>query len=190
VITGKSSILLLIPVLLMLLFVMPCSAAPIENLTAEVGSTYINFTWEYNGTDSAAVYIDGILIGNTSLNYYILSDLNPRENHRITLVNVSDPGDVYDSLTARTFYPPVLFYIILIFAIGFLIIELLHKNELLVLVFGVLSFMLNILSFYLAFGYHFVVMAYLMLSLAVIAFLWCFMAALIMLKGKSDLEIE
>ena len=175
----------------MLLFTMPCSAAPIENLTAEVGSTYINFTWEYNETDSAAVYIDGILMGNTSLNYYILSDLNPRENHRIALVNASDPGDVYDSLTARTFYPPVLFYIILIFAVGFLIIELLHKNELLVLVFGVLSFMLNILGFYLAFGYHFVVMAYLMLSLAVIAFLWCFMAAFsIMLKGKSDLEIE
>jgi len=187
----KSFVGLLAIFLILYLIPISTSAAPIENLTAEVGSTYINFTWDFNETSSASIYIDGILIGNTTLNYYILSDLNPRENHRITLVNNTNPSEIYGSLTARTFYPPVLFYIILIFAIAFLILELLLKNEIIVLVLGVLSFILNILGFYLSFGYHFVVMAYLMLSLAVVAFLWCFMAVFsIILKGKGDFEIE
>ena len=142
-----------------------------SNITAEIGSRYIKWSWISSGT--VAVYIDGKFVTNTTLNYYILSDLNPREAHTIALCSPS--GAVYDTSSDRTFYPEILFYIIFLLAGMLLFAEIITAfmvQKIIAIVLGTMAFIMGIFGFYMSYPYHFSIMAYLCIIIAVIALIW------------------
>ena len=144
------------------------------NITSEIGSRYIKWSWISSGT--VAVYIDGKFVTNTTLNYYILSDLNPREAHTIALCSPS--GIVYDSSSDRTFYPEILFYIIFLLAGILLFAEIITAfmvQKIIGIVLGTMAFIMGIFGFYMAYPYHFSIMAYLCIIIAVTALIWIIM---------------
>lgn len=156
-----------------------------SNITAEVGSRYIKWNWVSTGI--VAVYIDGEFVTNTILNYYILSDLNPREAHTIALCNPS--GAVYDSSNDRTFYPEILFYIIFLLAGLLLIAEVIvtfMPQKIIGIVLGTLAFIMGIFGFYMAYPYHFSIMAYLCIIIAVIALIWIILIIFTLLVREPD----
>jgi len=54
-------------------------------ITNETGETWIKWSWDF---DNATVYVDGLLIVNDSdIGYYVLSDLCTNEKHTITLID-------------------------------------------------------------------------------------------------------
>jgi len=156
-----------------------------SNITAEIGSRYIKWSW--NSSGSVAVYIDGIFVTNTTLNYYILSDLNPRETHTIALCSPS--GAVYDSSSDRTFYPEILFYIIFLLAGLLLIAEVIvtfMPQKMIGIVLGALAFIMGIFGFYMAYPYHFSIMAYLCITIAVIALIWIILIIFSLIVREPD----
>jgi hypothetical protein len=96
--------------LLLLLLIAPASAL----ITAEVGETYIR--WEWSATaygNETLVIVDGIERGTAEgRGMYYLSDLNPNEEHQLTLVNATS-GDPADSLRVKTLTPlsTILFFL-------------------------------------------------------------------------------
>lgn len=167
----------------------PAYASEIENLTAEVGSYYIKWSWDYNTSSNCSIWINGKFETDTSLDSFTLTNLNPRENHNIVLINTTNSSEIYTTSAARTFYPPLLFYLIFVFSIGFLLIEIFLKNATLTIIIGTLCFVMSILGFYMSYPYYFSILSYLMIGIAVIALLWCFMAAFSLLtKGDNEEE--
>jgi len=91
-------------------------------LTNECGETWIKWSWDF---DNTTVYVDGLLVVNDSdIGYYVLSDLRANEKHTITLVdNDILPPNQFEQeaetkpqmLVGNTIY-------LLIFAIVFIII--------------------------------------------------------------------
>lgn len=156
-----------------------------SNITAEIGSRYIKWSWISSGT--VAVYIDGKFVTNTVLNYYILSDLNPRETHTIALCSPS--GAVYADSTDRTFYPEILFYIIFLLAGMLLFAEILvtlMKQKMIGIVLGAMAFIMAIFGFYMAYPYHFSIMAYLCIIIAIIASIWIVMIIFSFLTPEEE----
>ncbi len=81
------------PVLLLLIFlvIVPASSYVSSDFTITVnktGSSFIWWSWELKDDTNLTktVFVDNSLkISNTTLNHYIASDLNPNEQHTITL---------------------------------------------------------------------------------------------------------
>ena len=189
---SKDRILMVGLVLLILTLVVTAVAAPpvsVNNLTSSVGPTYINWSWNSTGLDNSTwivIHIDGKYEMGTRLEHYILSGLEPREIHSISLINNTNESIIYASASTRTFYPPILFYLILIFSIGFLLLEIFLKNATLTIIIGTLCFVMSILGFYMSYPYYFSILSYLMIGIAVIALLWVLMASFSLLsKGKN-----
>jgi len=161
--------------------------AGVENLTAEVGSYYIDWTWNYtNNTTSCLVWIDGSFETETSLNSFVLNNLNPRELHRIALINATNTSEVYATSEARTYYPPFIFYLLLILAIGFLIMTLIISEPLTSIITGVLGFVLGIVSFKLSYSIHYGILSYLCLGVAILCFLWLVIAIITILTKEEE----
>lgn len=60
-------------------------------ITNETGSTWIKWEWQYNIPHN--IYIDGNMVAeNTTIEHWILTDINPEEKHSIMVVNGSDTG--------------------------------------------------------------------------------------------------
>ena len=180
---------ILLVVLVLLLFI-PIANANITNFTTETGSNFINWSWNYtNSTTQVALFLDGQFITNSSLTSFILSNLNPREQHILILrnnTNTTNSTAILGTNSIKTFYPPILFYIILIFSIGLLLLEIFLKNETLTILIGTLCFTMSILGFYMSYPYYFSILSYLMIGVAVIALLWVLMAAFSLITSKKN----
>ena len=72
----------LIGILLLFLLIGGTSivSAGIDNLSTEVGSTYIKWSWDYNTSTDCAVWIDGKFETETSLSSFTLTNLIPLPN--------------------------------------------------------------------------------------------------------------
>ena len=186
---NKSSILV---VGLILLLLISLANANITNLSANVGNNYINWSWNYgSNTTKVSLFLDGQFVTNTTLTSFILSDLNPREQHILVMqnaTNTTESSAILGTNSARTFYPSILFYLILIFSIGFLLLEIFLKNATLTIIIGTLCFVMSILGFYMSYPYYFSILSYLMIGIAVIALLWVFMAAFSLLTKGDNAE--
>lgn len=159
--------------LLVLLLLIGTAGAGVTNLTANTGSTYINWSWLYSGaTTSASVHIDGVFVTNTTLTSYTLTDLNPREEHIITLVNVADPSDTYATSTTKTFYSPVFFYFLLLLSFLFFSLMIFLQDIITKIIIGTLGFIVSTTNFYLSFPLHFAIFSYLCIGLSVLFVLW------------------
>lgn len=166
---------------------LPVRAVPIENLTVETTSYSIEWQWNYNNTPNCTIWIDGMFETDTSLNNFILSNLNPREEHSIALVNTTNESNVYVTGAARTFYPPFLFYLVFIIALGLLLTEIVIKDFITIVITGTLSFVMSILGFHLSFPYHFTIFTYLYLAIGVVALLWVLLAVFTSLTQQTDI---
>ncbi len=95
--------------LLVLLLVAPAAA----QVTADVGETWIRWEWPAAtyGNDTL-VLVDGIERGTAAAGIYYQTDLNPNEEHQITLINATS-GAPADSLRVKTLTPlsTVLFFL-------------------------------------------------------------------------------
>ena len=162
------------------IFVLPItSASEIENLSAEVGTNFIKWTWNYNETSTATIYIDGMKkVNETELDYFILSDLNPREMHSIVLTNTSNNSDIYAMDSQQTFYPPYIFAILLTFMLVFLMVTLFIQDSLKVIMFGTISFVLGLFLYRLSYPYQYELIAYPCLAFSVLAVIWVMIATI------------
>ena len=185
-------LVLLLNIGLVLLLFIPVANANITNLNANVGNNYINWSWNYgDNTTKVSLFLDGQFITNTSLTSFILSDLNSREQHILVIKNATNTTEstaILGTNSVKTFYPPILFYLILIFSIGFLLLEIFLKNATLTIMIGTLCFVMSILGFYMSYPYYFSILSYLMIGIAVIALLWVMMAGFSLITKESNAE--
>lgn len=95
--------------LLVLLLVAPAAA----QVTADVGETWIRWEWPAAtyGNDTL-VLVDGVEQGTAAAGIYYQTDLNPNEEHQLTLVNATS-GAPADSLRVKTLTPlsTILFFL-------------------------------------------------------------------------------
>ena len=95
--------------LLVLLLVAPAAA----QVTAEVGETWIRWEWPAAtyGNDTL-VLVDGVEQGTAAAGIYYQTDLNPNEEHQITLINATS-GAPADTLRVKTLTPlgTILFFL-------------------------------------------------------------------------------
>lgn len=96
------------------------------NLTSEVGETWIRWDWDENTT--VDVYIDGVETEEAlPSSLYLLSDLEPSEEHDIALYN-SSGGELIDSNTTTTLPSLVLVISLLVVSIVFAVLTLLLSD--------------------------------------------------------------
>jgi len=93
--------------LLVLLLVAPAAA----QVTADVGETWIRWEWPATSNDTV-ILVDGVSQGSAERGMYYLSDLNPNEEHQLTLVNTTS-GAPADALRVKTLTPlsTILFFL-------------------------------------------------------------------------------
>jgi hypothetical protein len=87
--------------------------APAAAITAEVGETWIRWEWPAAayGNDTL-VLVDGVEQGTAAAGIYYQTDLNPNEEHQITLINATS-GTPADALRVKTLTPlgTILFFL-------------------------------------------------------------------------------
>ena len=154
------------------------------SINVSVGSTYINWNWSYPGSEEYEIWIDGRFRNNNTMGHIIISGLNPREKHEIS---VFKNGILLVTDTQQTFYSHSLFYFIFILSMILLVGTLLLKNEILVMLFGTITFIVSFLGFYLSFPYNFAVFTYLCLAIGITALLWVLMAIFSSLTQQADI---
>jgi len=94
--------------LLVLLLVAPAAA----QVTADVGETWIRWEWPTTYGNDTLVLVDGVEQGTAAAGIYYQTDLNPNEEHQLTLVNATS-GAPADSLRVKTLTPlsTILFFL-------------------------------------------------------------------------------
>lgn len=172
-------------ILLLILFLTPIASAIPANLTAEIGSNYIQWSWNNTNSSQIAIFIDNSFIRNTTYNSTILSDLNPREKHSIILANASNTSQIWLQDTERTFYPPVLFYILFIFLSTFFILSFIMNEEIKTYIFGGVTFSLGLLCYYLSYPFYFTILSYLCLIIVALIIIWL-IAVTVALFGRKE----
>lgn len=106
----------IIPVLILLALVISTAAAAFT-IRAETGETYIRWSWPTNNTFD--VYVDGkIYSSNTTLNYVYITDLSPKEEHRLDLMNVTETTTPFKTSVTSTNAPSGLIWITLLITLG------------------------------------------------------------------------
>jgi len=166
------------------------TAAPIDNLSvSDYGSNFITWSWSFNESNTAAVYIDGIKkVNETALDYFTLSNLNPCESHTITLSNPLNASDIYATNTAQTFYPFSLFITIFIFLMIFLILMLILREETTTMIFGTLTFITGMFAYKISYPYHYTAISYICLAIAVFSVIWLLMLAISLATRLSSFD--
>jgi len=77
--------------LIALIFLVSVASGAEIIITNETGNTWIKWEWQYNAPHD--IYIDGKLLAkNTSVEHWILSDINPEEKHSILVVDGENTG--------------------------------------------------------------------------------------------------
>ena len=178
-----SQVVVLVFLLTLTFFLVSVSAIP-SNLTSEVGSSYINWSWNNSDHTPISLYVDGSFVTNTTLDSFILSGLGAREYHSITLINQTNITDIYGANSARTFYSLNLFYVFVTIMVGCLLLSILVKNEILSLLLGVFTIFLSLFTYYMSYPYHLSLMAYLSLVVLVITIFWLFINVSIILADE------
>lgn len=103
---------LLVLVIMLLMCVTSVSGA--QNISSDVGAYYIEWSWNFT---NASVYVDGVLIAdNTNLGFYILSNLNPGEKHRVDVYDSAN-DTIYDSVDMTVMSPHQIFLIVFVIII-------------------------------------------------------------------------
>lgn len=165
------------------------SISPINALeVSEKGSTYIHFTWNESdyGVNKVSVYVDGMFKTNNSLEYYIIKDVKPSEEHRITLTNTTNQSSVFDSIKTSTFYTIHIYYILMFIVAIFLITTILTKDELTSILFGSICFVLALFATFLSFPYHIQTFSYYTIMIAVIAVIWVLLNSFLLLSSSRE----
>ncbi|MCX6693101.1 MAG: hypothetical protein NT074_00900 [Methanomicrobiales archaeon] len=112
------------PIVLLLagLLVVPSFAL---NITADVGETWVQWSWEANQTTT--IYVDSLFrVANTTRNYTAVTDASPSEEHRLSLYDVN--GTLVGESVATTLPPTLFILALLVIAIFFAVLTLLMKN--------------------------------------------------------------
>lgn len=111
---------ILLILILIILFLIPGAAA--FNIKADFGETYIK--WQWISPDAYDIYIDGKLAtSNTTIGYYYLTDLNPNEEHRLDLMEVTSTTP-YKTSVLKTTSPAILIITMLVFCLIFSLVLL------------------------------------------------------------------
>lgn len=104
------------------------SAAP--GITAQVGETWIKWTWSANQTP-VNVYIDGTgILTNSTINYYYLTGLKPLERHNIQTYNSSNTSELWQSSTVNTLQSTgIIFILIGIELVGLIVLLAIKRDD-------------------------------------------------------------
>ena len=88
--------------LLVLLLALVLQAATAMKVKADMGETWIRWSWDDNTTVS--IYVDGLHIANSSIPYYYLSGAKANSEHRLELRNATtnSTGELLSRSTIRT----------------------------------------------------------------------------------------
>jgi len=127
-------------ILIFCFLISPVLAADIS-INNESSYTYIK--WNWTNTNPIDIYIDGTLKEiNTSIDYYLLSDLNMEEKHFIYLVdNITVNNTGYqETVTEYIVFPFLTLFLLLIWLIC-IILAIYSKNE----VFGICGLIVSII---------------------------------------------
>ena len=184
----KKSSILIVGVLLLLLI--PITSAGVTDLAPHTGPTYINWSWQYSGgTTETAIHIDGLFVTNTPLTSYTLSNLQPREEHIITLTNIANPTDIYATNTVKTFYSPIFFYFLLILSFLLFGIMLFFHGIIVRIIIGTLGFIVSTTNFYLSFPFHFSIFSYLCIGLSALFIIWIIGILFVLISSNKEEEL-
>jgi len=194
----KRQTIIRISIISFILILLICStgAAGVENLSATVGSTYINWSWNYGnvtnrsgGDDivitNCSVFLDGERWVDTYLTTFII-DSDSRQEHMITLTNMSNYSEIYASNTVKAGYSTFFYGLLMIMMFVFLILMLLIRINYVSLIFGVVGFIISVLLFHLSFIVGYAIFSYLALGIAVINVFWCILAVTHMLIKETE----
>ena len=117
--------------LLLLLGIFAVFAGPAAamKVQADMGETWIRWSWSDNTT--AAIYVDGLFVSNSSLPYYYLSGAKANSEHRLELRNASANAtmELLARSTVRTSPPAGTVQLILAISFIFVIVVVFSQDE-------------------------------------------------------------
>ncbi|MFA5408821.1 MAG: hypothetical protein WC343_08655 [Bacilli bacterium] len=134
--------------LILLLLIAPAAA----QITAEVGETWIRFDWPLNSSNGTVIIVDGVEQGSADgKSMYYLTDLNPNEEHQITLIDTA--GAAVDAARVRTLSPlsTVLFFVAIELILALLCLTM--QDPVRVVLVGALGSVLGLFLFGLTIGH-------------------------------------
>jgi len=176
------------------------SACASPNITSTAGKTWIQWDWNsslFNSSYNISVYVDGVFVTNTTLEYFILDDLNPDERHTIDVIGVDANNHTQrlrltNTSTTLTSIPwGIIFVDLILFLYG--IID--NKNR----IYGNITamFVSFILSFLIAFAllsgsFEFIspAFSYLFVAVGVVALIYTIMLIIEVIVEKTTQDEE
>ncbi len=151
-----------------------------------VGVTWIEWRWTGTNGSSVGVMIDGVLVTNTTVDHYILSDLHPSERHTIDLVY---NGTVVASDAASTVPSPTPYYMLFVFLLLCFLLAIFIRVEHFSAFFSLLAAILGIFIFKTMLLYKNTGLAIVSLMLGVISVIWLILAVISsIVKSRQEEE--
>jgi len=151
-----------------------------------VGVTWIEWRWTGTNGSSVGVMIDGVLVTNTTVDHYILSDLHPSERHTIDLVY---NGTVVASDAASTVPSPTPYYMLFAFLLLCFLLAIFIRVEHFSAFFSLLAAILGIFIFKTMLLYKNTGLAIVSLMLGVISVIWLILAVISsIVKSRQEEE--
>jgi len=151
-----------------------------------VGVTWIEWEWTGTNGSSVGVMIDGVLVTNTTVDHYILSDLHPSERHTIDLVY---NGTVVASDAASTVPSPTPYYMLFAFLLLCFLLAIFIRVEHFSAFFSLLAAILGIFIFKTMLLYKNTGLAIVSLMLGVISVIWLILAVISsIVKSRQEEE--
>lgn len=130
------------------------TTATATKISAEVGETWIKWSWDYPEGGSVDVYINGNLYeSNTTMSSYYLSGANANEKYTLTLYNSSNPNERIGGVSTKTIYPKTIIYLLVGVLLILVVIMLLCTDPIKTLVIGGVTVTLAIYTSTVAIGY-------------------------------------
>ena len=151
-----------------------------------VGVTWIEWEWTGTNGSSVGVMIDGVLVTNTTVDHYILSDLHPSERHTIDLVY---NGTVVASDAASTVPSPTPYYMLFAFLLLCFLLAIFIRVEHFSAFFSLLAAILGIFMFKSMLLYSNTELAIISLMLGVLSVIWLILAVISsIVKSRQEEE--
>lgn len=122
------------------------------DITAKVGETWIKWTW--SSVLPCNINVDGTSrVLNSTLNYFYLSGLEPLETHNIVVVNGSNVSEIWQTSTVTTLHQKWVIYFITAIEILLTLVLLLSKNQMNIILIGVVTIVLALYASSISTGY-------------------------------------